>query len=159
MDKRIHVKAGDWKTTHGASKTRTYQAWHQMRQRCLNPRHRAYPSYGGRGITICQRWLDSFEAFLEDLGEPPDNRSLDRIDNDGNYEPGNCRWASRSEQQRNKRDNRLVTYDGMTKCLTEWAEDTGIDRATIRGRLRRGWTVAAALTTSPHNTRRALNEC
>jgi hypothetical protein len=140
--------------THGRHDTRTYQAWHSMRQRCLNALHRAYPSYGGRGITICRRWLDSFEAFLKDMGERPDNRSLDRIDNDGNYKPDNCRWATCSEQQRNTRANRLLTHNGMTKCVSEWAENTGIHRATIRGRLRIGWTVTDALTTPPGTRRR-----
>ena len=154
-----NVSCGGWckkdrQTTHGASKTRTFQTWHSMRSRCLNSRHRAYPSYGGRGITICQRWLDSFEAFREDMGEHPDNMSLDRIDNNGNYNPSNCRWASRSEQQRNTRNNHMITYNGITKCLPDWADKTGICSSTIRSRLRiLGWTVADALTT-PLGTRR-----
>ena len=83
---------------------RAYQAWFHARDRCTDPGHHMWAYYGGRGIAMCQRWFDSFEAFLEDMGDPPRGLSLDRIDNDGNYEPGNCKWATRSEQQKNKRE-------------------------------------------------------
>lgn len=90
-------------TTHGLTKTPEYRAWHSMKQRCLNPNCSRWDKYGGRGIAICQIWLDSFEAFLADMGpRPSQDHSIDRVDNDGDYEPGNCRWATRSEQQRNK---------------------------------------------------------
>lgn len=87
----------------GACPSRTYTTWQTMKQRCLNPNHDAWYRYGGMGITICSRWRDSFENFLTDMGERPEGRTLDRIDKDGNYEPGNCRWATPLEQSNNKR--------------------------------------------------------
>jgi hypothetical protein len=100
-----------------------YGSWREMHRRCLNPRSPKYPQYGGRGITICKQWLKSFEAFLKDMGPRPSlDHSLERIDNDGNYEPANCRRGTRSDQQRNRRQCNYVTAFGKTKCMTEWAE-------------------------------------
>lgn len=106
---------------HGQHGSGAQKSWMSMRQRCLNPNTPAYSSYGGRGITICQRW-DSFKNFLADMGPRPDGLELDRIDVNGNYEPANCRWATPLQQGRNQRKTRFAAINGITKPLTEWAE-------------------------------------
>ena len=124
-----------------------YAIWSLMKQRCLNPSDRAYGYYGGRGIRVCDRWLHSFAAFLADMGRRPSKtHSIDRIDNDGNYDPGNCRWATWKQQHRNRRNNRLLTHDGQTLCVTEWSEVTGINAKVIFGRIYDGWSVEDTLT-------------
>jgi len=134
--------------THGMSNSPTYLCWYSMRQRCNNMHHQAYSEYGGRGITVCERWQNCFENFLEDMGKRPSPRhSIDRVDNDGNYEPGNCRWATVTEQGRNKRNNVLLTCQGETMCLSEWAERVGITPEGLSARLARGWSVEEILTT------------
>jgi hypothetical protein len=126
---------------HGMCGSPEYEAWHAMIQRCRNPKSKAYSLYGGRGISVCKRWL-SFEAFFDDMGcRPGAGHSIDRIDNSGNYTPGNCRWATHKQQDRNKRTNRLLTHGGITLCITEWSERLGINKHTIFTRLRKGWTV------------------
>ena len=107
------IRAGA--TKHGMSRTRTYKTWMSMKGRCTNPNYPHYPNYGGRGILVCDRWLESFENFLKDMGEAPVEMSLDRIDNDGDYSPENCRWATRSEQQNNKRNTQMLTAFGKTQ--------------------------------------------
>jgi hypothetical protein len=124
--------------------------WYTMLARCTNPRHKSYAEYGGRGITVCQRWRDSFEAFLEDMGPRPSSmHSLERLDNDGPYDPGNVVWATPTTQARNRRSNRLIEWNGETRCLMEWAERTGIHWTTLKRRFDSGWTAAEALTISP----------
>ncbi len=118
--------------THGLTKRKEYRAWRSMLLRCNYPNHKSYKVYGGRGVKVCERWL-AFKAFWDDMGpRPSPTHSLDRIDNDGNYEPHNCRWATREEQQRNKRNNHLVTYNGETKCVAEWAILFGITAIYIK---------------------------
>jgi hypothetical protein len=117
-----------------------------MRQRCSNPNTDRYEHYGGRGIAICERW-QSFEDFYADMGpRPSPKHSIDRIDVDGDYEPGNCRWATPAEQARNKRSNLMLTHDGRTQTITEWARETRIPLMTISRRLKSGWPVDRALS-------------
>ena len=119
-----------------------------MIRRCSNPKDRAYPDYGGRGIKVCPQWGSSFEAFLMDIGPIPDGLTIDRIDVNGNYEPGNCRLATITVQARNKRNNVLITYNGVTRCLPEWAERLGIEYSTARARHRRGCSPSEILSTA-----------
>lgn len=107
---------------HGMYGTPEYNCWISLRKRCLNEKHASYPDYGGRGIKICDRWLESFQNFLDDMGTKPSAKhSIDRINVNGNYEPLNCKWATRTEQSRNVRNNVKVTYNNETKCISEWA--------------------------------------
>jgi hypothetical protein len=136
--------------THGcgdpAHPTREYRVWSGMKQRCLNHNATGWNNYGGRGITICDRWKDSFESFLADMGvSPSDLHSLDRIDNDGPYAPDNCRWALQRVQDNNKRTNRRLTHDGHTRTLTEWARALNVPIHQIENRVRAGWPVHRVL--------------
>ena len=125
--------------------TPEYMAWSSMKARCLRPTANNYPLYGGRGITICQRWTDNFEAFLSDMGlKPSKDHSLDRIDNDGNYEPGNCRWATPIMQSRNKRNVGIVEYYGERLTVPELSERVGIPLHRLKSRLKRGWSIERA---------------
>ncbi len=134
--------------THGRSKTPEYGIWSQMKNRCTKPKVRDYPRYGGRGITVCERWLHSFENFIADVGaRPSPAHTIDRINNDGNYEPGNVRWVTGVAQNQNKSSVHLLTYNGETLCQQEWARRFGLPRETIATRLRKGWSVEKALTT------------
>ena len=136
--------------THGMTGTPEYRAWKDMLGRCRNSRHRQYPNYGGRGIRVCDEWLHDFVAFYNHVGPRPSARhSIDRIDNDGNYEPGNVRWATRKMQNANMRTNCLLTYNGETLPCSVWACRMGIDNATLRHRLRVGWPLEKALMQRP----------
>jgi hypothetical protein len=116
-----------------------------MLYRCVNRSHFAYQQYGGRGITVCQEWI-KFDGFYKDMGDrPSSSHSIERIDTNGNYEPSNCRWATAREQARNRRNNRHISIDGETHCISEWAEKLDIKNTTIRERLNRGWTEREAL--------------
>ncbi|MFF8589905.1 hypothetical protein ACF061_00450 [Streptomyces sp. NPDC015220] len=134
--------------THGQSGTRLHVIWQSMIQRCTDPRSKSYANYGGRGITVYPEWRESFEAFARDVTDGFDPRlEIDRIDNSRGYEPGNVRWIPHVANQRNKRNNRLVTFRGQTKALAEWAELLGMKAGTIQWRLSHGWTPQRALTT------------
>lgn len=124
--------------THGLTGSPEYEAWRQMIQRCTNPRSRGWRNYGGRGILVCDRWRNSFEAFLADVGpRPTPDHSLDRINNSRGYEPGNCRWATRQQQGRNRRTNVLLTHEGHTLSAKEWAELLSVPHNRIYQRLYR----------------------
>ena len=125
----------------------THHTWTNMIARCTNPRRPDYLYYGGRGITVCARWRESFSAFLNDMGEKPTGTSLDRIDNARGYEPDNCRWATKYQQMQNTRGTRLITFNGEKMGLSAWARKLGIHVASIQGRLKRGWPIERALST------------
>lgn len=152
--KSCGCKSAEWiaesRTVHGHAKrgsgTSIYSRWQGMLERCNNKNSQAYKRYGGRGITICDRWL-SFENFYEDMGDPPDGMSLDRIDNDKGYSKDNCRWASKTEQIRNRSTSKILTFNGETKSIKEWADSYGIRYGTLQLRLRAGWSVDEAITT------------
>jgi len=136
-------------TTHGESKTAEYDVWTGIKNRCANENEPAFKNYGGRGIRVCVRWLDSFENFLLDVGRRPSAmHTLERVNNDGNYEPGNVRWATRTEQSRNRRSNKMLTFGSETMCLAAWAERVGLSSDCIAERLRLGWSIDQALTLS-----------
>lgn len=122
-------------------------AWCDMRKRCYLSTHFRYADYGGRGVGVCERWRHSFEAFYQDMGPRPSaSHSLDRIDNNGDYEPGNCRWSTAKEQARNTRRNRMLTFRGQTMCVAAWSEETGININTLYIRIHRGWSIDRVLS-------------
>lgn len=145
-------------TTHGLSRTKLHRAWGAMHTRCNNPNYEQWHNYGGRGISVCERW-SSFEDFAADVGEPPAaHYSLDRINNERGYEPGNVRWATARQQSRNRRGLIAVEYDGRTMCLTEACEAVGLGLHTVYTRMfRHGWSAERALTTPvrPYRSRGA----
>lgn len=134
---------------HGMVNTPAYVSWYNMKTRCFNKNSHKYPRYGGRGIKVCDRWLGDmgFENFLADMGERPDGMTIDRKDNDGNYEPNNCRWATNEEQDRNRSNNIIIEHNGIRKTVVEWAEELRIDPQVIRTRLYNGWPEVKAITT------------
>lgn len=141
--------------TNGISPT--YYSWAGMVSRCTDQNSKIYVRYGGRGITVCDRWLQ-FPNFLADMGERPAGTSLDRIDNERGYEPGNCRWATPLQQARNTRGNYRITINGLTRCVTEWAEIRGVRSALIWERLAAGWSHEDAVMRPievKHRTKRA----
>ena len=131
---------------HGMSYSKTHKKWDCMIQRCTNPNSAQFKNYGGRGITVCKEWKSSFETFFRDMGEAPEGLTLERIDNDKDYYKENCRWATTKEQNRNRRFNKFITFNGKTKCVAEWAEEIKIGAPAIYRRLKTGWNPIKALT-------------
>lgn len=136
--------------THGQRKSPEWRIWLHMRQRCELSSHKSFKDYGGRGISVCDRW-QHFESFLADMGQRPSrSHSIDRKDNDGNYEPGNCRWVIAEAQANNRRSNRRITYKGKTLTVSQWARRTGIPYQTIYWRLNKGLSAAVVLSGGPN---------
>ena len=133
-------------TTHGMYGTPEYRSWTNMLNRCYYTPLPMYPLYGGRGIRVCDSWHD-FSNFYTDMGDRPKGHTLDRIDSDGNYEPGNCRWATALEQGRNRRGTRSIEFAGKKMVLTEWCLMLGVPYDLVKSRLRRGYTFVEAVTT------------
>lgn len=137
---------GGFRPRHGFVMTRAYNSWVSMRNRCYYKKEIGYKYYGGRGINVCSRWRHSFVNFLEDMGHPPEGMTLHRKDNDGNYSPDNCSWATPAEQNAERSSSRFLEFNGMRKTITQWALHLGISRVNIYSRLKRGWPVDRALT-------------
>lgn len=135
--------------THGRSKTAEWLIWMGVKNRCLNRNDPTFKDYGGRGIKICQRWLSDFQNFFDDMGvRPSPSHSIERKNNNGDYEPDNCVWATRIEQGKNKRNNVILEFNGEAKTVTDWASEMGIKRSTLNNRIfQYGWSVSDALTT------------
>jgi hypothetical protein len=153
----MNIKHGHTKTTW---QSKTYTAWKHMKHRCYNKNNPYYKDYGGRGITVCDRWIveNGFINFLEDMGESPPGLSIDRIDNNLGYSKENCKWSTNKEQTRNKRNNRLIVFGGRTQCLASWAEERMISPKILKERLDKlGWSIKKALTTPVKEYRKRNN--
>jgi len=131
-----------WKNDWG---TPTYHSWNNMRFRCYNDKATQYMYYGGRGIRVCNRWVNDFDAFVEDMGLRPDGMTLDRIDPDGDYTPENCKWSSKFEQSQNRRNARKIEHNGKAMTIAEWTRELGLGRSTLYQRLK-SMPVAQAMT-------------
>lgn len=158
LQKPTERKEGDPRVKHGHATSKEitpeFCTWMGIKSRCFYPKNTQWERYGGRGITMCDRWKNDFLSFYEDVGpKPSPKHSIDRIDNNGNYEPGNVRWVTIKEQNRNKSNNYNITWNGVTKCVADWGQELvikqlGIRAATIYDRIRRrGWTVEKTFTT------------
>jgi hypothetical protein len=140
----VHETSGKFGRTHGMNNTRTYSLWEAM----LSRTRYGHANYAGRGITVCDSWL-KFENFYGDMGEAPEGLSLDRIDNNGNYEPSNCRWATRSQQNNNRRNNVIIEWNGKRQTRAQWERELNMKPTTLRTRLRNGWSMERAMQPLP----------
>ena len=146
---QAHKENGDFAEIHGLRKTRLYNIWCKMRYRCHSQSDNSYKYYGDRGITVCKEWRHSLNSFYDWAMENgySDNLTLERIDNNGDYKPSNCRWATRKEQANNFRANVLLTVNGMTYTMSQWGDIVGLNPKTISGRIRNGWPIDEAILT------------
>lgn len=155
--KRENTKTcGCSRGSHKMSDSPEWEAWSAIIQRCKNPRNPGFKNYGGRGISVCKRW-EKFENFIADMGIRPEGHSIDRTNNNGDYEPSNCKWVLNRLQHRNKRSNRLVTIGGSTRCISEWSEITGVSPNGLKKRIKNGWSEDRLLLppdTSCYNRRK-----
>lgn len=153
-------KVRERRTTHGLASRQegieTYRTWRSMIERCTNKKVASYQDYGGRGISVCSRWMN-LENFLEDMGRKPNGLTLDRIDNNGNYCPENCRWTTQVQQCNNKRNNVNLTYCGKTQTISQWSRDAGINVHTLGSRIRAGWSTEKALTKKLSNRTKIMS--
>lgn len=131
--------------THGMSKTPIYTTWQAMKDRCFNTKADNYINYGGRGITVCDRWVNSFENFIIDMGPRPEGKTLDRINNNKNYSPENCQWSTPKVQASNRRNSKIISYKGLSLTVAEWAGEIGVKVGTLYSRLYRDWPLEKAL--------------
>lgn len=146
--------AKGWKKANSDTSHPSYWVWNQMIQRCCNPSNRAYDRYGGRGITVCDKWK-SWKGFFEDMGDPPDGLTLDRIDNSKGYYKENCQWATPTEQNENRRNTRRITFRGKTQSLKAWSRELGIGYLTLYSRIvRDGWSEEEAFVTPVDTSKR-----
>ena len=146
MTAKLHSTTHGYGARRDGKTRREYASWSAAKQRCHNPTNRQFPDYGARGIVMCDRWRDSFAAFIADMGPCPDGLMLDRVDNDGPYAPDNCRWVDRGVQNMNRRSCVFVEAFGRRQTLTEWSRECGIKDGRIAKRLAAGWTPERALT-------------
>lgn len=154
LSKEATAKRNTESAKHSMHATPTYKSWQAMRTRCLNENSSQYHRYGGRGISICKEW-DDFTVFFRDMGERPTGTTLDRIDSNKGYSPDNCRWSTMKIQENNKRNNVLLTFNGKTQTVAQWADETGIGYQTIRARINMGWSIEEALTLPRVRVRRS----
>lgn len=157
LQREVVARIGAASTTHGLSTSPTYRIWNAMKQRCANPNDSYYHLYGAIGVVVCERWQNSFQAFVDDMGERPStNHSIDRYpDRNGPYSPDNCRWATARQQQRNRRNNIVLTIGDESKCVAEWAEHVGVRVGMIWDRLRSGWCPEDAVMVPKDGSRRS----
>jgi hypothetical protein len=145
-DKILPTKPKPYTPTHRLSFANIYRRWIAMKSRCETITHSSYPNYGGRGIKVCERW-QSFENFYADMGDVPEGMFLDRIDNNGNYEPSNCRWVTKIAQDNNRRTNVTIEFGGESMTITEWRRKLGITRGAMQHRLNAGWSMERIVST------------
>jgi hypothetical protein len=145
ITRAVHLKHGD--ARRSGQRAPEHNSWVCMVQRCTNPKEKAFHRYGGRGIHVCQEWIDSYEAFLAYVGRKPSRQhTIERIDNNGHYEPGNVKWATKKEQGNNTSTNRFLEFNGKRLTVAQWATEIGMDHEVLRARLRYGWSDEEALT-------------